>query len=58
MPDDSPGGSAKLCSRPVIDLEPLDFWVARRAADERQPVLDFIQAAVDAQRGEAAPVPD
>jgi len=54
---DAMGASAGVVFRPVIDLEPLDVWVARRAADERRPVLDFIRAAVDAQRGEVAPVP-
>jgi len=41
------GGAAGVVFRPVIGLEPLEFWVARRAGDQRQPVLDFIDAAVD-----------
>lgn len=51
---DALGATAGVVFRPVIDLEPLDFWAARRADDERQPVLDFIQAAVDAQRDQAS----
>jgi hypothetical protein len=34
--------------RLVPGLEPLDFFAARRAADERSHVCDFIDAAVDA----------
>jgi len=40
------GATARVAFRPVAGLEPLDFWVARRAADERRPVLDFVAAAV------------
>lgn len=51
------GGSAGVVYRPVIDLEPIEFWVARRADDDRRPVLDFIDAAVDAGRDRASPAP-
>lgn len=47
---DALGSGAGVVFRPVADLEPLDFWVARRAGDDRAPVLDFMDAAVDAQR--------
>jgi len=43
------GATAGVVFRPVIGLEPLDFWVARRAGDERRPVLDFVAATVDAE---------
>lgn len=45
---DAMGAPAGVVFRPVAGLEPLEFWVARRAGDERQPVRDFIDAAVDA----------
>jgi len=45
---DAMGVAAGVVFRPVIGLEPLEFWVARRAGDERQPVRDFVDAAVDA----------
>jgi len=47
---DAMGASAGVVFRPVIDLEPLEFWVARRAQDDRQQVLDFMDTAVDAYR--------
>jgi len=46
---DAMGATAGVVFRPVGGLEPLDFWVARRADDERQQVLDFVAAAVDVQ---------
>jgi DNA-binding transcriptional LysR family regulator len=46
---DAMGASAGVVFRPVVGLEPLDFWVARRIGDDRQPVVDFMDAAVDAQ---------
>jgi len=51
---DAMGTSAGVVFRPVIDLEPLDFSVGRRAGDERRPVLDFVDAAVEAQQDRAA----
>jgi len=51
------GASAGVVFRPVIDLEALDFWVARRADDERPPVCGFIEAAVDAHKA-PRPRPD
>lgn len=54
---DAMGARAGVVFRPVIDLEPLDFWVARRDGDDRQPVLDFITAAVDAQHDETSRAP-
>lgn len=49
------GGSAGVVYRPVADLEPVEFWVARRTEDDRRPVLDFIDAAVEAGRDRALP---
>lgn len=46
------GAGAGVVFRPVVGLEPLDVWVARRAGDDRQPVCDFMDAAVDAHRDE------
>lgn len=43
------GGSAGVVFRPVDGLEPLDFWVARRVGDDRGPILDFMDVAIDAQ---------
>ncbi|MFN8186004.1 MAG: LysR family transcriptional regulator [Gaiellales bacterium] len=51
------GSGAGVVFRPVAGLEPLDFWVARRVGDDRQPVLDFMAAAVDAQHDGAARAP-
>ena len=51
------GACAGVVFRPVIDLEPLDFWVARRVGDDRQPVLEFMDAAVDAQHDETSLAP-
>lgn len=47
---DGIGDAAGVVFRPVPGLEPLEFWVARRAEDERPPVLDFVAAALDADR--------
>lgn len=55
---DALGAPAGVVFRPVLDLEPLDFWVARRAGDERQPVLDFVEAAVSATHDRASAAPD
>jgi len=54
---DAMGAPAGVVFRPVIDLEPVEFWVARRAGDERQPVRDFVDAALaaDLDRAPAAP---
>lgn len=53
------GAGAGVVFRPVPGLEPLDFWVARRIGDDRQPVLDFMDAAVAAQHeGPASPATD
>jgi DNA-binding transcriptional LysR family regulator len=52
---DAMGTAAGVVFRPVTGLEPLDFWVARRADDDRQQVLDFMEAAVDAHHAEASP---
>lgn len=54
---DAMGAGAGVLFRPVVDLEPLDFWVARRDGDDRQLVLDFMDAAVDAQHDEASRAP-
>lgn len=51
------GGPAGVVYRPVVDLEPVEFWAARRADDDRRPVLDFIEAAVAAGRDRASPAP-
>lgn len=42
------GAAAGVVFRPVRGLEPLDFWVARRAEDDRRQVVAFMEAAVDA----------
>ncbi len=42
------GPSAGVVFRPVPGLEPLEFWVARRAEDDRPQVLAFLEAAVGA----------
>jgi DNA-binding transcriptional LysR family regulator len=47
------GASAGVVYRPLPELSPLDFWVARRERDERAHVLGFLDAAVAALR--AAP---
>lgn len=39
------GAAPRVVFRPVEGLEPLEFWVARRAGDERPPVVGFIEAA-------------
>jgi DNA-binding transcriptional LysR family regulator len=39
------GAGAGVVFRPVPGLKPLDFYVARRADDQRPQVLDFIQTA-------------
>lgn len=44
---DAMGAAAGVVFRPVEGLEPLEFWAARRADDERPPVLDFIDAAAE-----------
>ncbi|MCL4286163.1 MAG: LysR family transcriptional regulator [Thermoleophilia bacterium] len=51
------GAAAGVVYRPVVDLEPVQFWVARRAGDDRRPVLDFIAAAVDAGHDRDSPAP-
>jgi DNA-binding transcriptional LysR family regulator len=43
---DALGMSAGVVFRPVAGLEPLDVFVAHRAGDDRQQVLDFIETAV------------
>lgn len=43
---DALGAAAGVVFRPVAGLEPVDFWVARRADDDRRQVLDFIAVAV------------
>jgi DNA-binding transcriptional LysR family regulator len=54
---DAMGASAGVVFRPVTGLEPLDFWVARRANDDRQQVLDFMDTAVDAHHDDAPTAP-
>lgn len=54
---DAMGASAGVVFRPVTGLEPLDFWVVRRTGDERRPVLDFVDAAVDALHDRDEPAP-
>ena len=46
------GTAAGVVFRPVPDLSPLDFWVARREQDDRAPVLGFLEAAATALGGE------
>jgi DNA-binding transcriptional LysR family regulator len=45
---DALGAPAGVVFRPVAGLEPLDFYIGRRAGDERKPVIDFIQSTNDA----------
>jgi len=54
---DAMGAAAGVVFRPVVGLEPLDFWVARRIGDDRQAILDFMDAAVDARHGEVSRAP-
>lgn len=49
------GDPAGVVYRPVIDLEPVEFWAARRADDDRRPVIDFIDAAVATGRDRVPP---
>jgi DNA-binding transcriptional LysR family regulator len=44
------GSGAGVVFRPVPDLEPLDFWAARRAGDDRPQVLEFLATADTALR--------
>lgn len=44
------GSSAGVVFRPVAGIDPLDFWVACRAGDDRPQVAAFMDAAVAAQR--------
>jgi DNA-binding transcriptional LysR family regulator len=44
------GASASVVFRPVIGLEPLEFWVACRERDERAEVREFVRSAVSALR--------
>jgi DNA-binding transcriptional LysR family regulator len=39
------GEGAGVVFRPVPDMAPLNFWVARRRDDERAPVIAFLEAA-------------
>jgi len=52
--DATGAAAAGVVFRPVTGLEPLDFWVARRAEDERRAVLDFVETTVDADAEVAA----
>jgi DNA-binding transcriptional LysR family regulator len=52
------GAGAGVVFRPVIGLEPLDFWVARRVGDDRRPVVDFMDAAIAALHREVSPTPE
>jgi DNA-binding transcriptional LysR family regulator len=38
------GAAAGVVFRPVRDLSPLDFWVARRQGDDRPYVVAFLDA--------------
>ena len=44
------GSAAGVVFRPLSDLSPLDFWVARRKQDDRPHVLGFLEAATAALR--------
>jgi DNA-binding transcriptional LysR family regulator len=44
------GRTAGVVFRPVPELSPLDFWVARREQDERPQVIGFLEAATAALR--------
>ena len=46
------GTAAGVVFRPVSELSPLDFWVARREQDNRAEVLGFLEAATTALRGQ------
>jgi DNA-binding transcriptional LysR family regulator len=46
---DALGSSAGVVFRPVVGLEPLDFYVAHRTGDGRAQVMDFVATAVGAQ---------
>ena len=46
------GPAAGVVFRPVPGLSPLQFWVARREADYREHVLNFVDQAVVALRPE------
>ena len=45
---DALGATAGVVFRPIPELSPLDFWVARREGDNRPRVLGFLQAATAA----------
>jgi DNA-binding transcriptional LysR family regulator len=53
---DAMGAAAGVVLRPVEGLEPLAFWAARRAGDDRGPVLAFIDAAVGFDREDTRPL--
>ena len=44
------GAGAGVVFRPILELTPLDFWVARRENDDRPLVLAFLDAAAAALR--------
>jgi DNA-binding transcriptional LysR family regulator len=44
------GSAAGVVFRPVVGLEPLEFWIAHRQHDDREEVRDFIATAVSALR--------
>jgi hypothetical protein len=49
------GGPAGVVFRPVPELSPLQFWVARADGDEREHVRHFVDEAVAALRNQAPP---
>jgi hypothetical protein len=54
------GATAGVVFRPIPELSPLDFWVARREQDDRPHVVGFLEAATTAlrrQRSDDARVP-
>lgn len=42
------GAASGVVFRPVPELSPLDFWVARREGDDRAHVVAFVDAATEA----------
>jgi DNA-binding transcriptional LysR family regulator len=44
---DGLGAAVGVTFRPVEGLGPLDFFVGHRAGDEREPVLEFVETALD-----------
>jgi DNA-binding transcriptional LysR family regulator len=46
------GSTAGVVFRPVPELSPLDFWVARREEDDRPQVIGFLEAATTALRSD------